>query len=105
MRCTWRASGRATLRAVADRTARSEPDVRELVEHAPGRLDEFGVLALEALSELPTFKGASVVTGDFDILLQLGGDRLTDVLETALAGLQDIAGIVHTSTAVADGTR
>jgi hypothetical protein len=46
-----------------------------------------------------------VVTGDFDILLQLGGDDLGSVLEAAAGALQGVDGIVHTSTAFADGTR
>ena len=60
---------------------------------------------LQRLGELPAFKGASTVSGDFDILLQLGGERLSDVMGPAMNDLQDVAGIVRTSTAFIDGTR
>ena len=89
--------------AVTKGTKRSTPEVIALASIVVerGRVGE----VLEALGTLPTFKGASVVTGDFDILLQLGGETLRDVVETALSDLQGIEGIVHTSTALADGTR
>lgn len=84
-------------------TKRATPEVIALVSIVAERGKVGDVV--RALGELPNFKGASVVTGDFDILLQLGGNNLTDVLETALTSLQDVEGIVHTSTAFADGTR
>ena len=63
-----------------------------------GRLDE----VLDALGSLPGFKGASAISGSSDILLQLGGDDLDDVLGPAMDALQRIDGIVHTSSAFAD---
>lgn len=89
--------------AVKKGTKRATPEVIALVSIVVQR----GMVGdvLQALGEVPHFKGASVVTGDFDILMQLGGNDLTELLETALTSLQDIEGIVHTSTAFADGTR
>jgi DNA-binding Lrp family transcriptional regulator len=60
---------------------------------------------LDDLGDLDQFRGASVVTGDFDILLQLGGETLDEVLEVGAGQLQQIDGIVRTSTALLDGTR
>ena len=52
-----------------------------------------------------TFRGASVVFGGFDILLQLGGESFEDVAEDAANALQSIDGITGTDTAFIDGTR
>ena len=60
---------------------------------------------MRRLGELKGFKGASFVLGDFDIILQLGGDTLDEVVKPTLGKLQRIPGIVSTSTAVADGSR
>jgi DNA-binding Lrp family transcriptional regulator len=67
----------------------------------PGRLDD----VLQALGKLPTFKGASVLFGNTDILLQLGGDSYGDVAEIALNALQQVPGIAKTETAFADARR
>ena len=84
-------------------TKRSTPEIIALVSIVVerGRVHE----VLERLGEVAGFKGASVVSGDFDILLQLGGDTLSDVLGNAMTDLQGVEGVVHTSTAFADGTR
>jgi DNA-binding Lrp family transcriptional regulator len=96
-------SGDENGEAVKKGTKRATPEVIALASIVvePGKVGD----VLQELGHLPHFKGASVVTGDIDILLQLGGDSLTELLETALSELQGIEGIVHTSTAVADGTR
>lgn len=52
-----------------------------------------------------TFKGASVVFGDFDILLQLGGDDYPTVAADIFGPLQDIDGITATDTAFTDARR
>ena len=52
-----------------------------------------------------TFRGASTVFGDFDILLQLGGDSFEPVADDAAVALQRIDGIVATDTAFTDGRR
>lgn len=90
-------------------TKRATPEIIGLVSIVVerGRVQEVlnALGGTEETEAVPGFKGASVVTGDFDILLQLGGDELRPVLESAAGALQGIDGIVHTSTAFADGTR
>jgi hypothetical protein len=84
-------------------TKRSTPEIIGLVSIVvePGRVDD----VLEQLGRVKAFKGASVVTGDFDILLQLGGETLREVLEAGMGDLQHVDGIRHTSTALLDGRR
>jgi hypothetical protein len=55
---------------------------------------------LTEVGKLAAFKGASIVTGDFDILLQLGGETLDDVLQVGMGALQQVDGIKRTSTAL-----
>ena len=56
------------------------------------------------------FQGASVVTGDLDIVLQFNADSLDEAmnrlfLDEEFAGLLGgVEGIASTSTAIADGT-
>jgi hypothetical protein len=50
-----------------------------------------------------TYVGASMVYGDFDILLQLGGATLEDV-QTAVLDLGSVVGIVRSETALTDGS-
>jgi hypothetical protein len=50
------------------------------------------------------FKGASVVLGHLDVVLQLRGDSFDDVVQNIL-GIQGFDGILSTSTAIADGRR
>lgn len=52
-----------------------------------------------------TFKGASVVFGDYDILLQLGGDTFERVASAAYGPLQQIEGIASSNTAFTDARR
>ena len=59
---------------------------------------------LKALRPIDGFVGASVVSGDFDILLQTGGDTFDDVAAT-LNEVQKVDGVLRTSTAFADGRR
>ena len=59
---------------------------------------------LKALGSVTGFVGASVVSGDFDILLQTGGDTFDDVARS-LNEVQGTDGIIRTSTAFADGRR
>jgi hypothetical protein len=84
-------------------TKRSTPEIIGLVsiQVQHGKLRS----VLERLGDLPAFKGASVVTGDVDILLQLGAESLDDILGEAVSGLEEIDGIRHTSTALTDGSR
>lgn len=50
-----------------------------------------------------TFVGASIVSGDFDILLQLGGETLEEVQNAAFE-LSSVSGIVRSETALTDGS-
>jgi hypothetical protein len=52
-------------------------------------------------------KGCSVVLGHLDVVLQLGGDSLEEVVEhiQAMQGMEGLDGIVSTSTAITDGGR
>ena len=51
------------------------------------------------------FVGASVISGDYDILLQMTGDSIEEVKANIGGALSDIEGVVRTSTAFADGDR
>jgi hypothetical protein len=87
---------------------RSTPEVIALVRvrTSPGALRS--VLDAMADEEGPlhaTFKGASVMFGDFDILLQLGGDSFEAVAADAYGPLQTIEGIAATDTAFTDARR
>jgi hypothetical protein len=67
----------------------------------PGKLDD----VLEAVKSISTFRGASVVFGQADILLQLG-DADFDVVATSVADeVQAVQGLASASTAFCDGTR
>jgi hypothetical protein len=50
-----------------------------------------------------TYVGASMVDGDFDILLQLGGATLEEVQNAAM-DLASVNGIVRSTTALTDGS-
>lgn len=52
-----------------------------------------------------TFKGASVVTGHADILVQLGDDELQPVIEAVYGPLQTIEGITNTDSSFTDARR
>jgi hypothetical protein len=81
---------------------RSTPDIIGLVSIVveAGALDA----VIEAFDELGVVKGASILTGDFDILAQVNGDTVDEVLGKIMR-LQGVRGIVHTSTALMDGRR
>ena len=66
----------------------------------PGSLDA----VLEQVVSVEGFRGASVVFGDADVLVQLGGERFGEVA-AAVEGLQGVEGIVAASTAFCDGRR
>jgi len=60
---------------------------------------------LDAVVDVSTIRGASVVFGEADLLVQLGADNFDDVAASVEEELQAIEGIVHTSTAFSDGRR
>ena len=67
----------------------------------PGALDQ----VLEDVLAISTFRGASVVFGDADILLQLGAGDLATVATSIEEEVQRLTGIKASSTAFCDGTR
>lgn len=101
-------AGVATIGPRMQGAKRNTPEVIALVRvrTAAGALGS--VLETVADEEGPlraTFKGASVMFGDFDILLQLGGDSFEAVAADAYGPLQTIEGIVATDTAFTDARR
>jgi hypothetical protein len=87
---------------------RSTPEVIALVRvrTSPGWLGHvLDAMADESGLLRHTFKGASVIFGDFDILLQLGGDSFERVAGDVYGPLQSIEGIVSTDTAFTDARR
>jgi DNA-binding Lrp family transcriptional regulator len=87
---------------------RSTPEVIALsrVRTRTGALyDVLDTMAAEHGPLRRTFRGASVVFGDFDILLQLGAASYEEVADDAANALQSIDGIVGTDTAFIDGSR
>jgi len=70
----------------------------------PGSIDE----ARDQLAENPPetgFVGASVITGEYDILLQMTGSSIDEVKSNIQGVLGAIDGVKRTSTAFADGDR
>jgi hypothetical protein len=60
---------------------------------------------IAAVVDIPTVRGASVVFGQADLLVQLGGDDFESVATSVEDDLQKVAGILHTATAFSDGRR
>jgi DNA-binding Lrp family transcriptional regulator len=67
----------------------------------PGSLDE----VLEDVQDIDGFRGASVVYGRADVLVQFGGESFREVALAVERDLQKVDGIVHSSTAFCDGRR
>jgi DNA-binding Lrp family transcriptional regulator len=64
---------------------------------AQGRIRE----VLQSVSRLPGFVGAAAVTGNADILLEIGGKTVSDVARVLLDDLQRVRGITSTVTSFA----
>jgi hypothetical protein len=102
-RCTWGIESPVTTLGAK----RKSPGIIALtrIKVQPGAADE----ARESLAEGgggTGFVGASVITGEYDILLQMTGDELDDTktnIMNALAPIRDV--VMRTSTAFADGDR
>jgi hypothetical protein len=67
----------------------------------PGMLND----VLRDVTSISTFRGASVVFGKADILLQLGDADFDKVATSVEEEVQAIDGIASSSTAFCDGTR
>jgi DNA-binding Lrp family transcriptional regulator len=94
--------------AVRKAVKRSTPEiiaiVRMLIER--GQLsDVLGELLDPHGPVADTFKGASVVTGDTDMLVQLGAEDFQTVADAVYGPLQSIGGITNTDTAFTDARR
>jgi hypothetical protein len=101
-------AGVATVGPRMQGAKRSTPEVIALVRVRTEAGALGSVLDAVADPEGPlsgTFKGASVMFGEFDILLQLGGDSFEAVAADAYGPLQTIAGITATDTAFTDARR
>lgn len=100
-RCTWGVESKITTLGAKRRS----PGLIALtrIKMQPGFIDD----ARESLAAAePTgFEGASVITGEYDILLQMTGDTIEDVKANIGGALSEIQGVVRTSTAFADGSR
>lgn len=100
-RCSWHIESRITTFGAK----RKSPGLISLtqVKMRPGTA-KAGRSAL--VSRDPEgFVGASVVSGHFDILLQMTGASNEEIEERVEAALSDIDGVVRTSTSFADGDR
>jgi hypothetical protein len=100
-RCSWSIETRITTLGAKRRS----PGLIGLtqVKMRPGTA-KLGRAALVA-NEPTGFVGASPVTGNFGILLQMTGSDEDDVLDNVDAALRDIDGVVSSSTSFADGDR
>ena len=100
-RCTWGVESKITTFGAK----RKSPGLIALtrIKMQPGFIDG----ARESLEAArPTgCEGVSVITGEYDILLQMTGDSIEDVKANISGALSDIQGVVRTSTAFADGDR
>jgi hypothetical protein len=102
-RCTWGLESPITTLGAK----RKSPGLIALtrIKVQPGTADDARASLAEA-SNAPGFVGASVLTGEYDILLQMTGDGLDEAktnIMNALAPIQDV--VMRTSTAFADGDR
>lgn len=100
-RCTWGVESKITTLGAKRRS----PGLIALtrIKMQPTLIDQ----ARESLAEArsPGFVGASVITGEYDILLQMTGDSIEDVKANIGGALSGIEGVVRTSSAFADGGR
>jgi DNA-binding Lrp family transcriptional regulator len=100
-RCSWHVETRITTLGAK----RKSPGLIALtqVKMRPGTAKE--ARAVLASRGPQGFVGASVVSGHFDILLQMTGDSIEDIEERVEAALSDVDGVIRTSTSFADGDR
>ena len=102
-RCTWGLESPITTLGAKRRS----PGLIALtrIKMRPGTADEARASLVEG-SGAPGFVGASVLTGEYDILLQMTGDSLDDAKSNIMNALEPIRQHVkRTSTAFADGDR
>lgn len=100
-RCAWGVESKITTLGAKRRSPGLVALTR--IKMDPKLIDE----ARESLAtaQSPGFVGASVMSGEYDILLQMTGDSIEDVKAKIGGALSEISGVVRTSTAFADGDR
>ncbi|MGH2640701.1 MAG: hypothetical protein ACRDGO_03270 [Actinomycetota bacterium] len=100
-RCSWHTESRISILGAK----RKSPGLIALtqVKMRPGTAK--AARSMLASRAPQGFVGASVVSGHFDILLQMTGSSIEEVEERVEAALSDIDGVVRTSTSFADGDR
>jgi len=108
----WDAGVRCTfaieIQKAGKGTKRSTPEFIALVSILTERGRAYE--ALEWLDEhqddIAGFKGASLLLGDVDILLQLGGETYDDLRDAIVSFEgQEVPGIISTSTSIGNGSR
>ena len=58
------------------------------------------------LAELAGVLSAEYVTGPYDVVVRIGADTMSDLQDTVVPSVQQVAGITRTLTCpIADGTR
>lgn len=106
-RCTYATETKVATTAAGKKGAkRGSPGIIGLVRIKVKRskVDHVWSELESRIEERPeTYVGASMVDGDFDILLQLGGPTLEDVQNAAM-DLGSVGGIVGSETALTDGS-
>jgi DNA-binding Lrp family transcriptional regulator len=100
-RCTWGVESKITTLGAKRRS----PGLIALtrIKMDPKLIDQARESLVDAQPE--GFVGASVISGEYDILLQMTGDSVEEVKANIGGALSDIEGVVRTSTAFADGDR
>jgi hypothetical protein len=106
-RCTYATESKVAVTTDGKKGAkRGSPGIIGLVRIKVKRskAEEVWAQLVELIQDHPdTYVGASLVDGDFDILLQLGGTTLEDV-QNAAYELRSVTGIIRSETALTDGS-
>jgi hypothetical protein len=106
IRCSYANERSVTVTPAGKKgTKRDSPGVIGLTKiwmEPSGAIDDDVEDLLQSLPKYvgPTFKGASSVAGDFDILLQLGHDSDVEVVLYAASQVRRIPGVARTETAL-----
>jgi hypothetical protein len=100
-RCTWAIETGITTRGAKRKSLGLVALTRIKMRH--GTEDAAREKLVE--DDRPGFVGASVITGEHGILLQMTGDSVDDVKGNVRNALSDVEGVIRTSTSFADGDR
>jgi hypothetical protein len=108
MRGTWAIERRVAERKDGTRSVRvgAKRATPEFIAISSVTVERGALQAvIDAVVDVSTFRGGSVVFGPADLLVQLGGEEYDEVADSVEAELQRIDGIVHTATAFSDARR